>query len=352
MRRRPAFTLIELLVVIAIIAILIGLLIPAVQKVREAATRTQCQNNLKQLGIAYHSFALANNDRLPPSGVRGAWLGGLQAVKHGWGTFLLPYLEQGSIFSQYRWEEDQASPNNQPLILTNLKVMRCPSSPDSREFYEYNSSSTGIPLPQADRWKAAVGDYMPCQGFRTEAWDLFGKQPHSSEATMFDGTNDKYIRICAQNIAEHTSLLSITDGLSNTILLGEGSMRPRFMILRKDVTDDPDRPGNIGTPGKPTSTAPTPQGHPNVGVGMHISHAGWSDALSAFQLFGSTADGIGQPGPYAINKTNDHNYYSFHTGGANFLFGDGSVRFLNENTPTGLLIDLNTKAYGEVTNLE
>ncbi|WP_439630332.1 DUF1559 family PulG-like putative transporter [Gemmata sp.] len=352
MSRRSGFTLIELLVVIAIIAVLIGLLLPAVQKVREAAARAQCQNNLKQLGIAYHSYASANNNKIPPSGVRGTWLGGLQAVKHGWGTFLLAQLEQENVFRLYRWEEDQASANNQPLILTNLKVMRCPSSPDTRQDYEYNSSSTGILLAPANRWKAAVGDYMPCQGFRTEAWDLFGKQPHSSQATLLDGTNDKYIRICAQNIAEYTPLLSITDGLSSTILLGEGSMRPRFMILRKDVTDDPARQGNIGTPGNPTASAPTPQGHPNLGVGMHISHAGWSDALSAFQLFGSTADGVGQPGPFAINRTNDHNYYSFHTGGANFLLADGSVRFLNEGTPTSLLIDLNTKAYGEVATLD
>jgi prepilin-type N-terminal cleavage/methylation domain-containing protein/prepilin-type processing-associated H-X9-DG protein len=357
--RRAAFTLIELLVVIAIIAILIGLLLPAVQKVREAANRVKCQNNLKQLGLAYHNYVSTNNDKFPPASVRSQALGGLQAMKHGWGTFLLPYLEQDSLFRQYRWDEDQASANNQPIIINGLKMVQCPSNGVSPETYEYNWQGTGVLLPVASRWRSARGDYMPCQGIRTESWDMVGKQPPSSVATLVDGVADKYIRDCLLKLADadiqsgHTPIAAITDGLTNTILLGEGSGRPRFIIRGKDWTDDPNRPGNVGTPGIPTPTAPSPQGAPNIGVGMLLSHAGgWGDALSAMQFYGATADGIGQPGPFAINRTNDHNYYSYHTGGANFLLGDGSVRFMTENTPTGLIIDMLTKSQGEVVTFE
>ena len=97
-RKRPAFTLIELLVVIAIIAILIGLLLPAVQKVREAAARMQCTNNLKQLGLAIHNWAGDNNHAFPPSYISD------QTKPAGWGTYVLPYIDQGPLFKRYTFD--------------------------------------------------------------------------------------------------------------------------------------------------------------------------------------------------------------------------------------------------------
>jgi len=135
-RQRRGFTLIELLVVIAIIAILIGLLLPAVQKVREAAARLQCQNNLKQLGLAVLNYE-STTGFIPPGrvdtfdGITVPQLGVSAAnVSHGPGTFLLLYVEQNALAQQYRWDLNWRDPANQAVIATPLKVWICPSSPE------------------------------------------------------------------------------------------------------------------------------------------------------------------------------------------------------------------------------
>src|SRR5436190_23807607 len=122
--KREAFTLIELLVVIAIIAILIGLLLPAVQKVREAANRAQCQNNLHQIGTALHNYASVNN-RFPP--------GGVSANETSWHVHLLPFLELQNLFNQFNLSAGQydagTMAGRNAVAFNRVAVFLCPSSP-------------------------------------------------------------------------------------------------------------------------------------------------------------------------------------------------------------------------------
>src|ERR1700676_1337681 len=161
--RRPGFTLIELLVVIAIIAVLIGLLLPAVQKVREASSRLQCQNNLKQLGIGMHAHHDALN-RLPPGGANDEPPFGTQAGSSGnwgssWMVYILPYIEQDNIYRQWNFSGQPAVFNTNKNTVANngeIKTYFCPSSPlphfRATNQNQLNSSGTVI--------NASLGNYV------------------------------------------------------------------------------------------------------------------------------------------------------------------------------------------------
>ncbi len=193
-RKFSAFTLVELLVVIAIIGILIAMLLPAVQSVREAARRTQCQNNLKQLGLACLNYESARQ-HLPP-GVTDDDSYLVDAMHTGF-VYLLPYLEQASLYDQFDLTTDWKSANNAPLANNVLPGLLCRSNSLS----EVGEEETGA-------YSGAATDYAFSKG--STAWLSDSEE---SQNGMFD-------------VNSNLKLAAVTDGLSNTMMLGEAASNP------------------------------------------------------------------------------------------------------------------------------
>jgi prepilin-type N-terminal cleavage/methylation domain-containing protein/prepilin-type processing-associated H-X9-DG protein len=306
--RRVGFTLIELLVVIAIIAVLIGLLLPAIQKVREAANRTNCQNNLKQIGLGMLNYETAQRG-LPPSRTTGSAAGApYYPYQHSWSAALLPYIEQTASFNLYSYRANWNDPVNYPAIRTYLKLFNCPSTP-----YQPRTDDTIAATPSA-------GDYHAVNAIKSfvgiNCFGLVGVNPSTPDDPRLVG---------AMRRDKNTPIAAITDGTSNTILVAEDAGRPTFYNASRQVVMD----------------APFKEG-------------GWADPNGAFSIDGSTPSGRHNPdgtiaaGECAINCTNDSEMYSFHSGGANVVFADGSVHYLSAKLNLCTLAALSTRSGGEV----
>jgi prepilin-type N-terminal cleavage/methylation domain-containing protein/prepilin-type processing-associated H-X9-DG protein len=297
--RRRAFTLIELLVVIAIIAVLVGLLLPAVQKVREAANRAACTNNLKQIGLALHGFHDAHG-YFPPAGVNGPFpqLGIPKGIRHGWVPFLLPHLEQTALHNQYRWDLTSSDPLNLQTATVPLKVLLCPSADTGRR-------KKDVYLHQFD---LACKDYAATKGV----------DPVLAELGWIDRVGN-YDGVMLINSL--TRITDITDGASSTIIIAEDADQPKIWQAGWLL------PGEL------------------VWCGPWIQFGGCDLTIQ-----GSTDNGVSKPGRCAINCTNDKEVYSLHPGGANAVFADGSVHFLKASIDIRVLARLITRAGGEVVS--
>jgi prepilin-type N-terminal cleavage/methylation domain-containing protein/prepilin-type processing-associated H-X9-DG protein len=292
---RKAFTLIELLVAIAIIAVLIGLLLPAVQKVREAANRVKCTNNLKQIGLALHSYH-DTHGKFPPGVVNGPLpeVAVTTDAVHGNLPFLLAFLEQEAMARLYNRNANWFDPENQPVASQPLRVAQCPSAGPSR-LGDYNPDHHGV---------YADGDYA---GFRELPQDLLDSGYVDRPAQV-----DSVLMVNAM-----CRLTDILDGASQTILYSEIAGRPQLWHRGQPV---------VGT---------LIAGGPWVGRGL---------------IWGVRTGTELPPWPCAMNCTNDREVYSFHPGGANAAFADGSVHFLNANITLQMLASLVTRAGGETVS--
>jgi prepilin-type N-terminal cleavage/methylation domain-containing protein/prepilin-type processing-associated H-X9-DG protein len=295
-RERQGFTLIELLVVIAIIAVLIALLVPAVQRVREAANRMSCANNLKQIGLALHRFHDARG-KFPPGQVQGPYpqAGVYGSTQHGWAVFILPYIEQQPLWALYRLDVMLYEPLNQDVVARPLKIFWCPSAPEQDRYY------TGGVFA-ANGTKGACGDYAP----------TFQVDPALA-------TGDSWGVLVPNSM---TPIAAITDGTSNTLLLTEDAGRPQLWRAGRAVP----------------------------GADQAVNGGPWAGYHAGVILTGAQLDGTSRPGPCALNCTNDHEVYSFHPSGANAVFADGHVQFLKVGMSIQVLAALVTRAGGEIVS--
>ncbi len=321
-RSRSAFTLIELLVVIAIIAILIGLLLPAVQKVREAAARAKCQNNLKQIGIAMHSYHDVN-DKLPrgaenavfpqprPAGSTTSFVG------TGWTVYILPQLEQENVFRQYNLTLAYNSAANLAVGNTKIPTYKCPSG--SNLLSGNGAEVSGGIANETTHYLGVMGPSSRVDPttitVNSVTYSYRVGNPTTNGAFAFHGMLTQYRDTTGSITTNYkVRLTDVIDGLSNTFCVGEDS--------RQIVAPNPNH------------------------------YRSWIRGNNG-------GSGITKNMTFPINSTwyngadnfNDIGFGSNHTGGCNFLMGDGSTRYVTQTADLTILKLMSSISSGEVAQL-
>jgi prepilin-type N-terminal cleavage/methylation domain-containing protein/prepilin-type processing-associated H-X9-DG protein len=342
--KRTGVTLLELLVVIAIIAVLIGLLMPAVQRVREAANRAACTNNLRQLGIALHHHHDAR--RGFPAGVTVVGTDNLEMGSFGGFIPLLPFLEQANWTRSWDPQTLWYEAPNANIVSIQVPVFLCPSNRSSGEIdMSFLVPYAGRPLPNL-----AASDYLLCKG---------------ANAAMCERVQIPFAFRGVFDVNTRTRFADITDGTSTTFAMGEGAGgNPRYGI-RRFYTDT--APAENLFPGQSTHIDQSWSGGPTATNALHSIGLIQGSCLGVTALRGGFQPPWDEPmnNPLALPSLDFNNgctnsgtepgkydivggFRSAHPGGCHFLFCDGSVRFIHETVTPDTYRALSTMAGGEV----
>ncbi len=357
--RRGAFTLIELLVVIGIIAILLGLLLPAVQKVREAASRLKCANNLKQFGLALHNFHDARG-WLPPGMLTEL---DIQDSYHTGFTYLLPFLEQGNLERLYQYDHTWYDPANYTAVEQQVPLFYCPS----------NRTGGQIDLtPYIQQWNApmppVVGAcyYVLCKGANAG----LGPNPALIPAQARGLFNIAQADLSTANGQTQwlptprfrVRLTDISDGTSSTFAIGEAAGGNQYYVVAD--LNNPSQPA-----AEPFVNGPAVMDQAwSVASLGDLAHPWYAGIFGVTAQYGLAPDPRDEPmnrrpgtptvigsdtsGANVTGRDRVSGFRSMHPGGCNFLFADGSVHFVPQSTDPAVYRALSTYAGGEVASAD